>query len=223
MSQDDMDIYNKIKEQISTEHNENLNTFLYLSNTLNDSRKFIPATTIPINLPNKKHAFVVLGNILNNDGTMSKTLIERLKITKKAIEKYPNSKIVVSGGTGNNSNKKYTESKAMKQWFLDQGISEKKIIQENISKDTVENALCSLDLLRQENIESATVITSPYHMNRALAIFKTANYTLQSKIKLNYIISRNTSTPSLKRENIALIAKDILRANDFWNFPSINR
>jgi len=50
----------------------------------------------------------------------------------------------------------------MKQWFLDQGISEKKIIQENISKDTVENALCSLDLLRQETIDSTTVITSPY-------------------------------------------------------------
>ena len=67
----------------------------------------------------KKHLIVVLGYVLNEDGSMKVPLINRLK---KCLEMYklnPQSKIILSGGFPKAGR---TESYMMRKWLLKEGV-----------------------------------------------------------------------------------------------------
>lgn len=124
-------------------------------------------TEIP-NITSSNHAFIVLGFALSEDGEMQDTLLERLRIAKRAGEINEDSMIIVSGGVPKNGK---TEADVMYDWLREQGIDENRIIKEDQSRDTVENALNSMKIVEEENIESVTLITSASHIRRALMLF----------------------------------------------------
>ncbi len=51
-------------------------------------------------------------------------------------------------------------------------LDAKGIILEKISRNTLENAFCSRELIARNNIRSISLITSRYHMKRAILIFR---------------------------------------------------
>ncbi|WP_052759389.1 YdcF family protein [Paenibacillus sp. DMB20] len=59
-------------------------------------------------------------------------------IFEKAKDDYPNSIIVVTGGVPKNG---VTEADNMTKWLVEHGVAESRILPENQSTDTVENAL----------------------------------------------------------------------------------
>lgn len=129
-------------------------------------------TVAPDGLPkDDTHAFIVLGYALKENGEMEDELIGRLKVALNSAEKYPNSYVLVTGGVEKNG---WTEGDRMKDWLVANGLSEDRIIVENESSKTVENAAFSYDILYNDyNIETVSLITSQYHLKRGSIFYYT--------------------------------------------------
>ena len=93
---------------------------------------------------------------------------------------YPNAKIIVSGGVGHIRHESLTEASIAKDILLSAGIDEKRIILEDQSHTTIENALYTkrlLDSLSEQSHGSVILVTSASHMPRAVGLFCSAGVT----------------------------------------------
>lgn len=187
-------------------------------------------TSVPDQLPHENHAIVILGYALADDGSMREPLIERLKVGLAVANKYPNSKIIVTGGVPKQG---ITESKAMKEWLISNGIAEERILTENKSTDTVENALFTTAIFEKEGLKDVTLVTSASHMRRALTIFKEASSFYDkmnannSKRAFTNVVYLDYSTleeaHNVTNDEILVIYRDLLRASGIWQYPGTQR
>lgn len=174
----------------------------------------------------KSNIFVLLGFVLNEDGSIQEELINRLEVAKEALKKSPDSKIIVSGGVLKN---KHTESEQMKKWLIENGISEKRIIEEDMSRDTVENCLLSMKLVKQQkDINKVTIISSSSHIVRAESLFKLSDFILSSRDKtklkeFNNISFLDVKKIELKEIDKVKISRDLLRLAGYWQYPGLSR
>lgn len=128
------------------------------------------------------HVFITLGSKLNDDGYLEDASINRLKATLKAFNYNKKAYIIVSGGNPNNN---VTEAKAMKIWLQKHNVPKNQIIEEGHSKNTIENALYSMDIVNKRKFNSITLVTSDTHMRRAYILFKNIDY--QNKLTSNLV------------------------------------
>ncbi len=122
-------------------------------------------------------AVIVLGCGLRADGvTISLSLEERLLSAIEYSKENPEAIIVVSGGQGSNEN--VSESFAMKEFLVENGVSSEKVIMENKSTSTFENFEFSKEILDNYfNSEYKTAfITNDYHIFRASFTAKKVGY-----------------------------------------------
>ena len=116
-----------------------------------------------------KHAFIVLGFALNEDGTMTDELIGRLEVAKASALKYPESYVLVTGGVEKNG---WTEGRRMRDWLVANGIDESRIIVEEKAPDTAGNATNSFQMLYNDyDVDSVSLITSQYHLKRGSLLY----------------------------------------------------
>lgn len=117
--------------------------------------------------------FVVLGFQLNPDGTMKDELVGRLSVALESAKKYPNAYIACTGGGTASQNPNATEADLMAEWLIANGVDENRIIVENQSKSTVENAKFTYKILRNSypGIKSLVMITSDYHIPRGCVLY----------------------------------------------------
>ncbi|MDF9824175.1 hypothetical protein M2475_000525 [Breznakia sp. PF5-3] len=168
---DELRILDKIKGISSEEYNKWRDVMDYWYWIESDMVENVGVA--PDSLPNDStHAFVVLGFALNNDtGQMEPELIGRLEVAKASALKYPNSYILVTGGVEKHGN---TEGDLMHDWLVAEGIDDNRIIVENQSRNTAENALFSFDkLYNNYNVKTVSIITSQYHLKRASILYYT--------------------------------------------------
>jgi uncharacterized SAM-binding protein YcdF (DUF218 family) len=78
-------------------------------------------------------------------------------------------KIIFSGGL--TSNNRISEAAYMKKIAMAMGVPPSKIILEEESKSTIENAYFTNKILRKRKFTSAILVTTNYHMARASYIF----------------------------------------------------
>ncbi|MGM9972551.1 MAG: ElyC/SanA/YdcF family protein [Clostridiaceae bacterium] len=117
----------------------------------------------------QKHAFIVLGFALNNDGTMTEELIGRLEVAKASAEKYPNSYVLVTGGVEKNG---WTEGRRMFDWLVENGVAPERIIVEEKAPDTAGNASNSFEMLYKDyDVDSVSLITTQYHLKRGSILY----------------------------------------------------
>ena len=120
---------------------------------------------------------IVLGNWLNNDGTISKLLEKRLLMAKELYFNKEVDKLIVSGGL---ANKKagISEADAMAKILIKDGVKEEDIIIENKSKTTNENALFSIPLAKELGAKRIIVVSTIEHFTiyfyNVLKIFRAA-------------------------------------------------
>ncbi|KAF1294188.1 YdcF family protein [Candidatus Enterococcus leclercqii] len=205
-------------------------TFSSLDKKMSEIKDIKINIDIPKDLPKKNHIFILLGYELNEDGTIQNALLQRLKIAKRALDKYPESKIIVTGGRGKNGN---TESKLMAKWLEDRGIGGNRIIQENMATDTVENLLYSMKLIEIEgNIKNITIISSVTHIQRSVSILKLVdeifskrtNRELMCITNISWLdIAGNQPDKVLDKSSMYATTKDLLRTANCWTFPGISR
>ncbi len=116
---------------------------------------------------------MVLGFGLNKDGSMRQELIDRLNLALECAEKYPHAFIAVTGGGTASENPSATEADAMAEWLMENGINESRIMIEDNSKTTVENAVFTYNIITADypQIKDIAIITSDYHIPMACTLF----------------------------------------------------
>lgn len=97
---------------------------------------------------------------------------ERLTTFVALAKSHPQARLVFSGGSGDPIRPDLREADQAKQFFQEQGLSPDRIIFERDSRNTYENAVNSLDLVHPQAGENWLLITSAWHMPRAIGCFE---------------------------------------------------
>ena len=126
------------------------------------------------NLPDDDSlCLAALGFQLNPDGTMREELVERLKVLKAASEQYPNALIVCTGGGTAAEDPAATEAGRMAEWLESQGVNPSRIIVEDHSLTTAQNAIYTFDILNEQypQVRQIAIISSDYHIATGTLLF----------------------------------------------------
>ena len=112
--------------------------------------------------------------------------------------------ILVSGGNGQLLNNGHMESEWSKDFLIKCGIPKKNILIENKSRNTWENALYTSKFFKNKKNKKILLITSAWHMKRAMFCFDKNNIKVDSfstdytkgdiKINLEYLIMPNSTS-----------------------------
>ena len=86
--------------------------------------------------------------------------------------RYPGARLVFSGGSGSLTDPELTEAPVARAEFERLGMPLERIRYDGESRNTYENALISRDLVKPQPGETWVLITSAYHMPRAVGVFR---------------------------------------------------
>lgn len=139
-----------------------------------NSRMEINLDRLPEDLPTDDSlCIVVLGFQLNEDGSMAPELLGRCALALQAAEQYPNAYLLCTGGGTARQHPEITEAGAMADWFRGRGVEESRLIVEDRSTTTEENALNALGILTRQypQIRSLAIVTSDYHLPLSCLMF----------------------------------------------------
>lgn len=136
--------------------------------------------------------FIVYGAGLQGEKP-GRTLQKRLNKTLELYENCPDAYIVVTGGQGENEVR--TEASAMKEYLLERGIREERILLEDKARDTKQNIVYSLELIEKAGIESYTKVSvsNAFHIPRIILLWdmygETSEIALAEDPQLQYIFA----------------------------------
>lgn len=146
---------------------------------------------------------------------------ERLTETLRLANKLPDAKVIFSGGAGSIFLEANDAGGAVGQYFRDVGISAERIVVERASRNTWENAIFTKELLKPSAQSRYLLVTSAYHMPRAMGIFRKVGfnvvaYPVDYRLSGPEELSRPFSTlpNGLKRVDIA--AKEYIGLLAYW-------
>lgn len=94
--------------------------------------------------------------------------------------RFPEAKVLFSGGSGALRDlvmSRATEASGAEQFFLDLGIAQDRLIIESASRNTAENARLSWQMAQPSASETWVLVTSAFHMPRAIRSFETVGWT----------------------------------------------
>ena len=172
-----------------------------------DFRLFIHGKDNPAGLPvSGKHAFVILGFELDN-GEMSDELKARCGAAAAAVAAFPDSILICSGGaTGENNPEGHTEAGLMKDYLVQTcGIETDRILTDENAMTTLENAVNTFAILKEQGIETITIVTSSYHQRRAQLLYETLAEMIRRKEGVSVTVAGNYSCEVQQPEILAQI------------------
>lgn len=120
-------------------------------------------------------AIIVLGAQVYADGTLSPQLLLRMEAAYASWLEKPRP-IICCGAQG--SNEPIAEGLAMQAWLLAQGVPEGEAFAEIHSFDTIENLKNAAQFL-PDDAKTVTVVTSDYHLPRAMRLAEDLGYTAE--------------------------------------------
>jgi len=129
---------------------------------------------LPEGLPDTDElCLVALGFQLNPDGSMKDELLSRLGVLLACSEQYPNSLIVCTGGGTAAEAPGVTEAGRMAAWLLEQGVAPERVIVEDQSLTTAQNARFTYDILAKSypQVKSLAIVSSDYHIATGTLFF----------------------------------------------------
>lgn len=130
--------------------------------------------TLPNGLPQDDSlCIVVLGFQLEPDGGMAEELIGRCTVALNCARQYPNALIAVTGGGTALRKPELTEADQMAAWLEENGVAKSRIIVENRSQTTVQNAQFTGRILLEQypQVKSLAIVTSDYHIPLGCLLF----------------------------------------------------
>ena len=130
---------------------------------------------LPSNLSDTdRMCIVVLGFQLNPDGSMRDELIHRLEVALACAEQYPDAYIACTGGGTAANNEDATEAGRMADWLISHGLESDRVIVEDRSQTTAQNAIFTLGILSREypQVDRIAIVSSDYHIATAESLFE---------------------------------------------------
>ena len=110
---------------------------------------------------------IVLGAQVKRDGTPSVALERRLNVAL-SIYREKRQTVIVCGAQG--SDEPAPEGEVMRAWLTARGVLEQDVVAETASFNTRENLLYAKEIMRERGLTHAVVVSSDYHVARALAL-----------------------------------------------------
>jgi len=96
---------------------------------------------------------------------------ERLSQFILLANQYPNARLIFTGGNSSLRKDSPTEAEQVKDYLIQSGINENRLLLENQARNTYENAVYSKRLAQPVAQENWILITSAYHMPRSTGVF----------------------------------------------------
>ena len=118
---------------------------------------------------------------------------ERYTAALALARRFPEAQVLFTGGSGalrDAAGATTSEAAIAERFFLEQGISPERLLLEEQSRNTAENARLSLKLAGSAPGESWVLITSAFHMPRAMRSFEAAGWDRLVAWPVDYRTSR---------------------------------
>ena len=90
--------------------------------------------------------------------------------------KYPDAKLVFSGGAASLTHPELKETLVARQLFSDLGLDTSRVIFEDRARKTSENAILTYALVQPKPDQTWLLITSAIHMPRSVGVFRRAGW-----------------------------------------------
>ena len=115
---------------------------------------------------------IVLGLALEN-GKPTDELLARLDTAQSYLGKYPGARLILTGGNADASGR--TEAAVMREILAERGVADDRMILEDQAKSTKDNFRNTAQII--DPGEPVVLISSDYHMDRAVQTAKAAGFT----------------------------------------------
>ncbi|WP_298820343.1 YdcF family protein [uncultured Roseibium sp.] len=111
---------------------------------------------------------------------------ERITITARLARMLPEAIVVHTGGQGVIISSQATEAEGAGRLFADFGISPERVVLEDESRNTWENATLSKEIVDPQPGQRWLLVTSAYHMPRSMGVFEKAGWTGLTAYPVDY-------------------------------------
>lgn len=151
---------------------------------------------LPDRLPEKIDGVVVLGGGLDTelsaeyDQPQFTNWSGRFFTLLQLAKRYPDARIVYSGGTGNLVRQDYKEADIARKMLENLGLDTDRLIFENKSRNTYENMVFTKQAVQPKKGENWLLVTSAFHMPRSVAVIKSNGWNV-IPYPAGYIEGRN--------------------------------
>jgi uncharacterized SAM-binding protein YcdF (DUF218 family) len=131
----------------------------------------------PDALPDKVDGILVLGGAvepaisLSYGETVFNSSVARVLAGLALARRHPEAKLALVGGEGGFSPVGFAESRATLGFVVEEGVAATRVVLEERSRSTHENAVYAKEMIRPDPGENWVLITSAFHMPRAVASF----------------------------------------------------
>jgi uncharacterized SAM-binding protein YcdF (DUF218 family) len=129
---------------------------------------------------------VILGGAITPDVSTARSEValneaaERITAAVQLARRYPNLRVLFSGGSAALVFQEGTEGEFALRLLEDLGLAPERIIIEDKSRNTVENAVYSRLLAQPKPNERWLLLTSAYHMPRSIGVFRKAGFSVEA-------------------------------------------
>ena len=171
----------------------------------------------PPALPSRIDGIILLGGAVDtvvtraHDQVALNEAAERLTSTLALARRYPEARIIVSGGNGELTANPLSEAAAMAQLLEEDGLDAKRLVLEDRSRTTFDNAVMSRDLVHPQPGQVWLLATSAFHMPRAVGCFRHVGWDV-----VPYPVDYRTGRPVFSRLWLAENLVDFDEAAHEW-------
>ena len=129
---------------------------------------------------------VLLGGMISPDVSEARGAValneaaERITVTAELARRYPNARIVMTGGSGALIFDESSEAVFAVRQLEALGVAHDRITAEEQSRNTIENAVFSRLVVNPKPGERWLLVTSAYHMPRAMGVFRAADFPVEA-------------------------------------------
>jgi uncharacterized SAM-binding protein YcdF (DUF218 family) len=105
---------------------------------------------------------------------------ERMTAIAELARRFPNARIVFTGGSGRLIYDGATEAEFAARLFESFGIAKERIVLEDKSRDTLENARFTKEMVKPKPGERWLLVTSAHHMPRSVGLFRSEGFPVEA-------------------------------------------
>lgn len=173
----------------------------------------------PAGEPDSVGCMIVLGGAFDNEVNTARHGIEFSEGVDRFIEalrlaqKFPQSRILVSGGDGSLSGSYEGDAAASRRFFPLFGVGMERLVEETQSRTTYENALNTKEFLAQQGLSNCLLITSAFHMPRSVGLFRKLGIDIvpwptDYRTTGNVALGLDLTQPSLNAQNLGTALRE---------------